>query len=345
MDNNFLLRTSCVLLTFSFFAVSAHAEGVGEEIAEGLGLSNDEISRMEDGEVLAFSDAAYENTDRELAADAIILVDKSVEEILAELDSETSLLPDKILLGDGRISSEADFAAVGFTDSEFETVEDLFKAKAGEDFNLSKSEFTAVKARLDAHRKSDRAGKIAAASDAIRDVLVERYKKYQADGLDGIDTFQRPRNKQWDSGKELRLITEAFEAFSDEFPEYVHEIQNYPATNGCCEHEFRWLKLKIRKQPVFVLTHKIQQASAEFILITERFFYVSNSVLNSVQVTLAWLPYGEGTYMGVAVSASSDILDSTMGRLLRPLGRNKAKDFVSEVMEEIQSDLEENAER
>jgi len=340
MNKHLPLRAAWVLLICSCIGPFAWAQVDGVEIAQGLGLSSEEILRMEDGEVLAFSDAAYENTNRELAADAIILVDKSVEEILAELNSEMTLIPEKALLGDGQINSEADFAAIGFADSEFETVEGLFEAKPGKDFNLSKDEFSAVQARLAEHRKSDRAGKTAAASDAIRAVLVERYKKYQANGLDGIDAFQRPRNKQWDVGKELRVITEAFQAFSDEFPDYLDEMQNYPITNGCCEHEFRWLKLKIRKQPVFVLTHKIQQASADYILITERFFYVSNSVINSAQITLAWVPYNEGTYMGLAVSASADILDSTMGRMLRPLGRNKAKDFVSEVMEEIQSDLE-----
>jgi hypothetical protein len=44
--------------------------------------------------------------------------------------------------------------------------------------------------------------------------------------------------------------------------------------------------------------------------------------------------------MGLAVSASADILDSMLGRMLRPIGRNKAKDLVSDVLEEIRTDLE-----
>ena len=345
MDNSILVRAIWILFAFTCFGAVAHAQVNGVEIAKGLGLTSDEIKRMEDGEVLAFSDAAFENTDRELATDAIILIDKTVEEILAELNDETTFLPKKVELGSQRISSEADFAAVGFTDSEFDTVEALFSAKPGKDFNLSESEYTQLRARLDPHRSSDQAGKIAAASDAIRDILVERYNKYQAAGLDGIDAFQRPRRKQVDVGKELRVITAAFQAFSDGFPEYLDEIQNYPTRNGCCKHEIRWIKLKIRKQPVFVLSHKIQQASGEFILITERYFYVNSSVANTAQITLAWLPYEEGTYMGVGISASADVLDSTMGRMLRPLGRNKAKEYVSEVMEEIQTDLENGLEK
>ena len=40
------------------------------------------------------------------------------------------------------------------------------------------------------------------------------------------------------------------------------------------------------------------------------------------------------------MSASTDLLDSILGRVLRPLGRNKAKDIVSEIMQEIKAELE-----
>lgn len=45
--------------------------------------------------------------------------------------------------------------------------------------------------------------------------------------------------------------------------------------------------------------------------------------------------------MGVAMSASADILDSMMGKMLRPLGRNKAQDLVTDVMTEVRADLAE----
>ena len=44
--------------------------------------------------------------------------------------------------------------------------------------------------------------------------------------------------------------------------------------------------------------------------------------------------------MGMAMSASTDLLDSMMGRMLRPIGRNKAKDMVSEIMQDIKAELE-----
>ena len=48
----------------------------------------------------------------------------------------------------------------------------------------------------------------------------------------------------------------------------------------------------------------------------------------------------DNTYMGLAMSASADILDSMMGKMLRPLGRNKAQDLVTDVMTEVRTELE-----
>lgn len=62
--------------------------------------------------------------------------------------------------------------------------------------------------------------------------------------------------------------------------------------------------------------------------------------LSSVQITTAWVPYAEGGYFGLAMSASADILDSVMGRMLRKLGRNMAKDLVTDVMTDVKQDLE-----
>ena len=44
--------------------------------------------------------------------------------------------------------------------------------------------------------------------------------------------------------------------------------------------------------------------------------------------------------MGLAMSASADILDSMLGRMLRPLGRNKAKKMVSGVVTDIRAVLQ-----
>lgn len=333
-------RISAAILAL-VVAAPLNAQDVdGAKVLDGLGATADDIAQLEGGEIIAYSDEAYESTPRELSADAVMLIDTDLDAIVEALVDAVTVIPTKLMIDHSEISSEADFANVAYTEDDIDEVEELFKLKPGKDFNLSPAEFEILKTRLSPHRKGGPAEKITAASDALREILIGRYNRYQADGLKGIDAYWRSKRKQVDVGEELFLTTDTFRPFEPDFPEYFHVIENYPSGADCCEHYFRWLKVKIHKRPAFALAHTMIQKTDQFILYTERFYYVSNT-LNSVQVTLSWLPYDENTYMGIAMSASADILDSMMGKMLRPLGRNKAQDLVTDVMTEVRADLQE----
>ena len=87
------------------------------------------------------------------------------------------------------------------------------------------------------------------------------------------------------------------------------------------------------------LTLTVWQRTGDYLVITERHYYVTHTI-NSAQVTVCWLPYGDDTYMGLAISASTDVLESLMGKMLRPLGRNKARDMVTDVLTEFREEME-----
>ena len=311
----------------------------GAKVLDGLGATASDIQELEGGDIIAYSDEAYENTPRELSADAVMLVDTDLAAIEEALLDAVTVIPTKLMLGHSEISAEADFADVAYTEEEIDEVEKLFKLKPGKDFNLSTAEFELLKSRLGPYRQASAAVKVSAASDAMREILIGRYNRYRAEGLKGIDNYWRSKRKQVDVGRELFLTTDTFKPFEPDFPEFFHVMENYPSGADCCEHYFHWLKVKIHKRPAFALAHTMIQRTEQFILYTERFYYVSNTI-NSVQVTLSWLPYDENTYMGLAMSASADILDSMMGKMLRPLGRNKAQELVTDVMTEVRTELE-----
>jgi hypothetical protein len=322
------------------FALPLNAQDVdGAKVLDGLGATADDIAQLESGEIIAYSDEAYENTARELSADAVMLIDTDLNAIVEALVDAVTVIPTKLMIEHSEITSEADFASVAYTEDDIGEVEKLFELKSGKDFNLSADELDVLKARIKPHRGGSTAEKVAAASDAMRAILIGRYSKYQAEGLRGIDPYWRSKRKQVDVGEELFLTTDTFRPFEPDFPEFFHVMEKYPSGVGCCERYFRWLKVKIRKRPTFALAHTMIQKTDQFILYTERFYYVNNTI-NSVQITLSWLPYDENTYMGLAMSASADILDSMLGKMLRPLGRNKAQDLVTDVMTEVRADLE-----
>jgi hypothetical protein len=310
------------------------------ELLDGLSTSAGEYQNLENGEVLAYDGESYEKTKRVLAADAAVLVHKDLSEIKAFFHENESLIPVKDQIDHAEIFSEADFASVAFTDTEndLKEVEDLLAAKPGKDFNFSAAEYELLKKSQGKARKADKSARVQIASDFIREVMIGRYRLYQENGLAGITPYQRSSRKHVEIGNELKLTNEAFAPFEPYFPDFYDSIVNFPADNGCCRHEFRWLKVKLRKRPSFVLAHTIYQLNEHYLLITERFYYISNTA-NTLQVTMSWLHYEDDTYMGLTVSASADILDSMMGRMLRPLGRNKAREMVTELMTDFRDEL------
>ena len=323
-----------------FLPLAAHAQVTGQDILEGLAVPESEVRSLESGGILAYSDKKYENTDRELAADAIVLVDADLDAVHAALEGATTLIPAKVILDDGDINSEADFADVGYGADDYEEVVRLFKAEPGKEFNFNNAEFALINERLRPLRRATRSEQIDAASGVMREILIGRYRAYREEGLDGVGVYQRSRRKAVNVGNELRLTTETFEPFADEFPGFYNAMTNFPRDALCCNHYFRWLKVDIRDRPTFALSHTIIEEHEDYVLYTERHYFVNNT-LNSVQITLGWVPYGDGTYMGLAMSASADILDSMMGKMLRPLGRNKARDLVTDVMVDVRDILDE----
>ena len=330
--NRFVPQLSAVTKLLILVAPAVIAQGVdGQDILDGLSVSQESVKELKGGGVLFLNSEPYEQSPRELAADAVVLVKQKLEQVVTTFHEHESLVPMDKMLAHEEVFGDDDFAGVAYTKNDYKEVARLIKAKPGKDFNFSESEYELIRHRLGGVRNATQEAQIRSASDLMREILLGRYHAYLQAGLDGIAEYKRSSRKQVLPGQELRFTTETFQPFESHFPNYYHVMTRFPEEDDCCKHEFRWLKVDIRDRPTFVLAHTMFQLTDEFLLVTERFFYATNS-LNTIQITLAWLPYDEDTYMGISMSASADILDSMLGRMLRPLGRNKAKDLVEETL-------------
>lgn len=313
-------------------------------ILESLDVSKGDIKKIENGEVVTFSGEPYEQSKRELASDATVIINKSLDAVLAEINEQASLIPRDVTEGYGDIESEADFAAIGFnpdSDREFKEVERLYnELEKGDDYNLTAAEFESFKKALEPGRNLPREEKMAVASEAVCQLLIGRYNAYRKNGLKGIEPYLRGK-KEVNIGNELRITTETLDVVEDYLPDYYSNLLNYPAGSECCQQRFRWLKVRILKRPAFGLTHSTVHRTDEILIVTERHFYVTHT-LNSLQLTVAWIPYAEGTYMGLAMSAQADALDTFLGKMFRKLGRSKAEEMVGDVLVDIRDQLEGN---
>ncbi len=328
----------CITLALTLDAALADDHMLtGEMILDGLDMSPEERRRLAAGEVVAMDGEDWESTPRELAADATVLVHKSLDDVLEQVREVPSIIPQKYLIEYGDIDADTAFDGVGYTLDEYEHADNFLQAKVGKEFNLSNEEVAEI--RRFAAGANSKQQRVEAASRAMRHILRTRFASYRADGLAGVAPYQRSKKKAISIGDELRVTTETFKPFSEYYADYYRVLHDYPDGADCCDHVFRWLKARIKKKPTFALSHTIIQRHENYLLVTERHYYVS-ALLNSVQVTVSWVPWDEDTQMGLAVSASTDVLDSLLGKMLRGLGRNKARDLVGDVLTEIRDDLQ-----
>ncbi len=334
-----MLKLPFAAILTLFLSQSALADERSQGILDGFAVTPEEIESLEAGEILSYSDREFELTERELAADAIIRVEAGMTEIVESLQDDPTLIPRDLVIASGIIESEADFREIAFGAADMEEVERFFNAKPGKTLNFNNAEYALLKERLAPYHNASAIEQVDAASSVLREIMLGRFTAYREKGINGVAVYDRSRRKQVDVGAELQLTTDSAKPFEDLFPEFINVMVAYPEGADCCEHVHRWVKVKIRKRPVFALSHTVVKPAEDAVLIMERVYFVT-SQLNSLQITTVWVPYEGGGFLGLSTSASADVLDSTLGRMLRPVGRNKAKDIVVGVMEETKSDLE-----
>jgi len=336
-------RTASLLLCAALmFPATLGADApTGKVLLRGLGLGAHEYEELESGEVLTRLASEYEQSPRELAMDAAVIIRRPLRELIEESEDDITLVPGKMILASGALHGPGDFSAIGFTDGEAEEAARWLTAKPGDDLNLGREDIAIIE-----QLKGQRSGRsdLELASEAVRQVLSHRYTAYLDGGLSAIEPYVRRRGKQVSAGGELKLSNEQLFAVDRYFPSYFDTLVNFPNGDECCDHRFLWLKASVRKRPMFVLVHRIVQETDHAVLLTERHFHVSHT-LNSLQLTLGWLPYegtGEDTYLGIATTANSDHLTGFLGKMIRLLGASKGEEMVGGVLVDIRNDLEAN---
>ena len=311
----------------------------GKKLLEEYEIDREEIQELESGEVVTKLAPEFEQSPRELAIDATVIIRKPLQQLVAEAEDDLTLVPGKLILDSGEIRSEADFAGVEFTPEEAEEATLWLNAKPGDDLNLGRQDLEII-ARVKAGH--DGRTDVELGSEAVRQVLLHRFRQYMEGGLAAIEPYARKRNKTVSAGAELRLSNEQLFGIEQYFPIYFNTLVNFPTGADCCEHRFIWMKAKVRSRPTFILIHRIILDQERASLLTERHFYVSHS-LNSLQLTLGWLPWEESeenTYFGIVTSANSDYLTGFVGKMIRVVGANKGAEMVGDVLIEIRDDLE-----
>ena len=302
-----------------------------EQIAEGVGLSEADIKKVQAGEIVSVD--IENSSDKELAVGLVLLVPAGLDEIVDSVAKGTTVEANKAIEAHGAIDpaqiNEAAFAGIVLDESE---VEDLLGAGPSENFNLSTEEF-AVFEKLGDQYSAGREGAADAVNAAYRQMLAGRMQAYVDKGLDGIAPYDRG-GETASATEDLRSASEAATLTKELLPEAYAALNNYPAEGGAFTHDFYWTVQDADGRPVTILTHRMSQQRPDIYLVMSRDFYVGHS-FNSSQAQAGVVPVESGSAIFYGNRTATDQVAGFGGGMKRSIGAGMMRDTLVETLEEV----------
>ncbi len=312
-------------LTYISAAMAATAPSL-EEVLNLLGIPRQQIDKLNHGEII-FHDIP-EATGKELAMSIAIFFPVPFERTVDYIKNGDLLSVDPAITAYQEISPNADviaFKRFGFTDSQTDEALDLLNAEAGDRFNLSSQEISSFAAIKNAIADTDKINVVEVISQKYREILLQRYQTYRAQGLAGIAAYSRD-NGVADPATELRIAAENNKVLAQLFPQIFHGWLNYPEAlpNGI-EERFYWMNRQVENRPTAILGHHFLLITKTGALMLARQFYVGHSY-NSSHLTVGALPFRDGTLVFYGERTSTDQVTGLASGLRHNIGREQMKE-------------------
>jgi hypothetical protein len=198
-----------------------------------MGLSAADKQSVLNGEFVTASVAGA--SERDLAFAIAFLVNKSTPDAITRqivagdlVSADAQVKAHGVISGSGSL---ADFAGLKITADE---VKALSSAKAGDTLNFSAAEIAAL--------KTAPGGTSEAVQQALRQVLLARYRAYRAAGLAGIAPYDRGGGRTSDAASDLRKASEAAKGLVKYLPAFQKVLLGYPkATAPELRENFFWV--------------------------------------------------------------------------------------------------------
>lgn len=197
------------------------------------------------------------------------------------------------------------------------------QAAPGEEINLSLDEIAALHAAgADAH----------AIENAVRAVLLARYRAYRAKGLAGIAPYARAGSAT-SASDELAAVNRGARASHILSPKLYDPLDHYPddLPPDFTENLF-WVQFRAHGEDTVALEHIFQATFEETAVQVQRQYYVSTGY-NAEQAIVGFLPVDEGTLVIYTNHTSTDQVAGFGGGAKRTIGRTFMADQLEKVFE------------
>jgi len=324
-------RGTLIFCLLALPALGAAQTPTPSQVAKSLGFSDQELRRIEAGEVI--SKSLNEGSDKVLAGVVAVFFRKPVGELLdlamqgKLLESEKSIQAFEVWKpGD---SPDNAFARAGFDPAELAEAQLLTKSSRGDRLNLSSAEITQfrkVRSNLDD------------VNTALRAALKTRYLAYLQHGLNGIASYARDHGESSPAAELSLAIRETMPVSPRR--DFFDALLAYPANQPAgVEHRFYWFKQKVEDRPTFVLAHRAQRHSDAAAIMTEEQFYVGHSY-NSNFMASGGLAVQGGTLVFYINRTFTDQVAGFASGAKHGIGRGQMLSEVATKLKRHQADLQ-----
>lgn len=289
----------------------ADAQPSADQVLTDMGLSAADRQSVLNGAFVTANLAAV--SDRDLAFAIAFLVSKSTPDAIAKqlvagdlVSADAQVKAHGVISGSGSL---ADLAGLRITAEEAKV---LSSAKPGDALNLSAADIAALKAAP--------GGTTDAVQQALRQVLLARYRAYRAAGLAGIAPYDRGGGRTTDVASDLRKASEAAKGLAKYLPAFQKVLLGYPkATASELRENFFWVRSIIEGKPTYVLTHILSAPDGEARAVARRQYYASTGY-NAEQSVAGFLPIQGGTVVVSTSHAFTDQVTGFGGSMKRSIG-------------------------
>jgi Wax ester synthase/diacylglycerol acyltransferase catalytic domain len=278
---------------------------------DALGFPGDTRTRVEAGQFVEVG--LPTRSDRDLNVGIAFLVAKQSPAGLARTVREEK----RVLHADPNLIAYDDFAGEG-TAAQLEELrltpaqlKAFAHAAPGEEANLSVDEIAALRAAGgDAH----------AIEDAVRALLLARYRAYRAKGLAGIAPYARAGSAT-SASDDLAAVNRGARATRVFSTKLYDLLDHYPddLPPDFAENLY-WMQLRAHGKDTIALEHVFQATFDEAPVLVQRQYYVSTGY-NAEQAIVAFLPVDEGTLVIYTNHTSTDQVAGPGGGAKRTIGR------------------------
>jgi len=330
-----------VMLTVSTATAGETRLPTPSQILNGLGFSDTDQRAVFSGEIIAI-DLPRVRDNQLKGAVAMRVPVANIERAADFFEGGRRLTVDVTVTEFGVLgptSGEYDWRNVRFGPRDDGEVNKILTGRPASILNLSPDEAAALKNRL-SPVTTELAGASEAVSGVYRDILIERYRSYLEDGLEGMPPYARGISRLASPAEEIRadLAAGSFSVL-EPFPTFRQAILDFPRNQPAgVTSTFFWIRATVEGRPHYALAHQMTMRGDGYLLVYSRDFFSAHTY-NTLQSTFLWLA-GDGGLFGVHVNAgTTDEITGLFSGIARQVGKDRMKSDLINNFAEVRNQL------